>query len=149
MCSQVLPLMPWVPPAEDQLQKVLSSEAQARARVAELERQNHEVEQSFAAHENRLAQNEVATYHDLTRLEEERSELGEPGVVLWAEGESGQVNSCMCAKPAWVEHALRKGLRGSLVRQLFDLCAASKPCHCRPCLAAHHAPGCRVRKVMF
>eukprot|EP00891_Asterochloris_glomerata_P007936 jgi/Astpho2/7936/fgenesh1_pg.00118_%23_37_t len=60
---------------QDQLQKVLSSEAQARARVAELERQNHEVEQSFAAHEYRLAQNEVATYHDLERLGEEKSQL--------------------------------------------------------------------------
>ncbi len=57
---------------------MLSSEAQARARVAELERQNHEVEQSFAAHENRLAESEVATYHDLERLGEEKSQLGEP-----------------------------------------------------------------------
>ena len=60
---------------------MLSSEAQARARVAELERHNHEVEQSFAAHEYRLAQNEVATYHDLERLGEEKSQLGEPSAA--------------------------------------------------------------------
>ena len=60
---------------------MLSSEAQARARIAELERQNHEVEQSFAAHENRLAENEVATYRDLKRLEEEKSQLGESCAV--------------------------------------------------------------------
>ena len=101
MCSQVCcRSTPWVLPAEDQLQKVLSSEAQARARVAELERQNREVEQSFAAHENRLAESEVGTYRDLERLGEEKAHLGEPAAVQWFEEAPGPVHSRIHAGPA-------------------------------------------------
>ena len=95
---------------------MLSSEAQARARVAELERQNHEVEQSFAAHEYRLAQNEVATYHDLERLGEEKSQLGEPSAAQRLRGRLDQLHSGRQAWPAFCYALVSEGICPRCVR---------------------------------